>query len=680
MWQFLITRNETTKGLNSSLDAKNDIMQNENVLRKLFNLDFTGFKNTIEKWHPKEYWKINYALMSSLYIDKAKASLEQLNKYIKDVELNFQEKLYAMNVVNYIARQIPFPYACDEYYDKGYDGLGDLQQAILIKLQKKAEAPKTLGWIGSTYNFGSYDTEMFYSMRLVQFLMNNGLNVNYYGRYFLSIENWYQVAHSLLRDYPYPCYYYSCQYQDRDALRRIGQEFAYCKSLGPTNEDLLCKSLKAINNPDTPNLFIKGLLLLSARLYVVVDEKIWFSLFASSILGPVMGKLQNVDSFEEEKENLRMGIGSLKEGNHIETVLNILLVNFEKSSEYICSVISSNLFVGFISEWSQETISLLETIIIKSKPELSCELVYVLNEDKELPKKLISMLIDRLKLLSSDDYPQNAFTLMYMFLVCQEDSELHSKIMNAILHKNIWHCGLMEDGKSYSNPKYIRLNLLQDKIQWTDEEFELIRNNLDDNIKKISNSQIQKRNDSLLRQERLQYVLDVKSFIDNLTKDRQALLRESYSLVCDMIDKGGFNYSLEFELLSKQPADVSNAIKQVEFSIKCDGIEANVDNINLLLDRVLLIQESALKTNLGLIVDIVKNHYQKIKSLNFESKLLSILRVYRSVDLYDYQLDLYWTYNQLYVIANAIKEVYKGNEDVNFWLTDPWVLKFVRFK
>lgn len=680
LWQFLKIRNETTKGSNSSLDVKKDIIQNENVLRKLFNLDFTGFRSAIEEWHPKEYWKINYALMSSLYIDKAKASLQLLNEYIQERDLDSQERLYAMNVANYIARQIPSPYACDEYYDKGYDGLGDLQEAILIKLKKKNEAPKILDWIGATYSFNSHNIRMPYSMRLVQFFMNNGLNVNYYNTYFLSIKDWYQVAHLLLRYYPYPCYYYSCQYQDKDALRRIGQEFAYCRSLESINEDLLCKSLKAINNSDTPNLFIKGLLLLSARLYIVVDEKIWFPLFTRFILNPVMEKLQNVDSFEEEKENLRMGIGYLKDCKNIKTVLNILLVNFEKSPEYICSLILSNLLVDSRLRWSKKTISLLKTIISTSKPESSAELIYVLNEAKQVPSELIDLLKYRLKQLSSEDYPQNPFTLMYMFLACQDDPELHSTIMNAILQKDLWHCGLMEDGMSYSDPQYLRLNLLQDKIKWTDEEFELIRNNLDANIKKISNSQFHKRNDSFLRQERLQYVLDARSFIENLAPERQALLKDSYSIVCNMIDSGGLNYSIELELLSEQSADVSNAIKQVGYSIKYNGIKANVDNINLLLDRALMIQKSASKTNLGLLAQIVKEHYPDMKKFGFVNKLLSILRVYRSVELYDRQLDLYWTYNRLYAIAHRMKDDYSENEDVDFWLTDPWILKFVRSK
>ena len=680
LWQFLTIRNETVTGSDSSLDQSTDIIQNENVLRKLFNLDFTGFKRTIEEWHPNEYWKINYAQMSSLYIDKAKTSLGILNAYIKDEDLDSQEKLYAMNVVNYLARQIPYPYVCDEYYDKGYNGLGDLQEAILMNFHKKTETPRMLDWIGTTYNIQSYDTEMFNGMRLVQFLMNTGLNPNYYGTYFLSIENWYQIAHSLLRNYPYPCYYYSCQYQDKDALRRIGQEFAYCRSLESINEDLLCKSLKAINNSDTPNLFIKGLLLISARLYIVVDEKIWFPLFTRSILNPAMDRLQNVDSFDEEKENLRMGIGNLNDSKNIKIVLNTLLVNFEKSPEYICSLISSNLLVDSILRWNKKTISLLETIIKTSKPGASAELIYVLNEAKKVPCELIDLLKCRLKQLSSEDYPQNPITLIYMFLVCKDDPELYSKIMNIILQKDLWHCGLSEDGQVYSNPQYIRLNLLQDKIKWTDEEFNLIRNNLDANIKKISKSTFSIKTDFFFRNHLLQYVLDVKSFIDTLPFSQKKILEDSYSVICDMIDKDGFNYSLELELLSEQSADVSNAIKQVGYSIKYNGIKANVDNINLLLDRALMIQKSASKTNLGLLAQIVKEHYRDMKKFGFINKLLSILKIYRSVDLYERQLDLYWTYNRLYAIAHRMKDDYSKNEDVDFWLTDPWVLKFVRSK
>lgn len=680
LWSLLVHRSNTIHGLSDKIEGEENGIKYENIVRNLFNLDFSNAKQTSLAWQANDYWIQHSVMLKALFLG-SESSIKPLDEFIIDKKNSRKERLYAMNIANHIAISFPFRYNCDGLYNLGIDGLGDIQASIIKAIRGKASKPQTMGWIGSSHKIGSYNAEIVNSVRLIQFLLNSGLSPCFYGTYFLAVEDWYLVAHNLLRYYPYPCYYYSCQYSDSEVLRRIGQEYAYYKDLQKENEDLLIKSLKAVSNIDTPNLFKKGLLLISGRIYRAVDENQWYELFVHNIFEPLLSEISNSDCRNEFVENLRLGVGALKNSNNVQNVLNRLLSHFDDNPNLVCSIIRDNVQISNISsEWQTDTINVLVNLTQDSKSDSLFDLLYHISGEKELPKTALDAISTRILHTSDENLPKSPTVLTYMLFLTHSNNDLQTRIKSKIASKNIWHCGLMEDGKSFTDPKYIRLNLLDGSIEWSDEEFSLIAQNLNQNIQRLRESPIGSHVDSFMRTDRFQYLLDVKDYIEKLPDSRKHVLLDTYSYVSNILSDENNGYDVEKELLSEQTADISNAIKQIEYIIKSRGLHENLNEFNLILDRAILLQTPALKTNLGAIQRIVARYKEEIHSQSLDSKILKLLHIYRVVDLYERQIDVYWAFNQLYEIASIMRHFHKDNEDVNYWLTDTWVLRFVHTK
>ena len=142
----------------------------------------------------------------------------------------------------------------------------------------------------------------------------------------------------------------------------------------------------------------------------------------------------------------------------------------------------------------------------------------------------------------------------------------------------------------YSDPKYIRLHLLGNEVQWTDDEFTIIKRNLSNNVSKFCQSSLVSKMDSFRKTDMLQFIYDAKTYIETLPTERKQQMAEAYAELNIFLEKDSFDKSIENGLLSEQSSDVSNSIKQIESSIRFHGVSQNIDYLSLVLDRALLVQ------------------------------------------------------------------------------------------
>lgn len=682
-WAELCMRESTLNGDFSKVEGNSDFASYENIIRLLFSLDFTNAKMELKEWRPSDYRIQNHAMLASLYREYLDDARSDIAAYIESENIPTREKLYASYMGNYISGEwFNRPYDCRQYYDKGYDGQGDLQAFILHEITPKPEKPNTLGWIGTSYKLGVQTSHIIKSLKYILFLLESGLLPNYYGTYFLSIQDWYVIAHNLLRYFPFPCFFYSCTYSDKNVLRRIGQEFAYCKALLEENKTLLVKSLMALTNPDTPQLFRTGLSIMSARLYMAVDENIWFEPYKENVADVFFNDVINSSNNESLLENFRMGVGALKTREHSIYIFKNILYHFNDAPDTFCSIISNNLGIRHIgNELDQEIDGLLLDTIKNTDSERIIEFVYLIKSEISISKSVEKAIVQRINEISEDNLSENPFVLMYMLLLLKGDVNSQKRIKQKFLKSNIWHCGLMDDGNGFSDPKYIRMNLIGNEFEWTDEEFELIKANLDMNISKFKPFQDKMRDSPFLHSSRIQYLYDIKQYIDGLSDERKDILKHIYKIVQELLDDASNGYSFENELLSDQSADISNAIKLLENDIRSFGLEANLDDFNLLLDRAILMQVSAMRTNLGTIHHIIRYHYKELEKYGLLNRIHSMLRVYQNkVDCFeDLNIDIYWVFNHLHGIAKQFENNGLSDDVTKFWLTDEWVTRFVSF-
>ena len=682
-WAELCLRENTINGDFSPIEGDSDFAKYENIIRLLFSLDFSKAKVELEKWKPTDYRIQNHSMLLSLYKELLDSARSEIAAYIESENIPTREKLYASYVGNYISGEwLNRPYDCRQYYDRGYDGQGDLQAFILHEITPKPEKPNTLGWIGTSYKFGAQNSHIKKCLKYILFLLESGLLPNYYGTYFLAIQDWYVIVHNLLRYFPYPCFFYSCTYGDKNVLRRIGQEFAYCKDLLEENKTLLIKSLEALSNPDTPQLFRTGLSIISARLYIAVDEDIWFESYKKNVADVFFADAANGSNDENLLENFKMGVGALKNEDHSFYIFKNILCHFNEAPETFCSIISLNLELSQLGNtYNQEINELLLGTINNSDSVRILEFVYSIKSEICISESVQVAITRRIDEIPEDKLPTNPFILMYMLLLLEGINKSQERIRRKFLKTDMWHCGLMEDGKEFSDPKYIRMNLIGSDFDWTDEEFAHIQANLDLNISRFKPFQDKMRDNPFLRSGRIQYLYDVKQYIESLSEERKDILKQTYNIVQDLLSDASNGYSFENELLSDQSADISNAIKLLENDIRSFGLKDYLDDFNLLIDRAMLMQVSAMKTNLGAIHHIVYHRYDELKEYGLLNRIHSMLKIYRTkIDSFEKRnIDIYWVFNYFHGIARQFEKNGISDEITEFWLTDNWVLRFVHF-
>ena len=93
------------------------------------------------------------------------------------------------------------------------------------------------------------------------------------------MADWYVIFRNLYCQYPYPCLYYSSQYNSKKILRRIGQDYAFEQSLQDKLPNVLCQILSALRSKDTPGVMMSGMLQIGSQLFFGMKEELWFEEF-----------------------------------------------------------------------------------------------------------------------------------------------------------------------------------------------------------------------------------------------------------------------------------------------------------------------------------------------------------------------------------------------------------------
>ena len=239
---------------------------------------------------------------------------------------------------------------------------------------------------------------------------------------------------------------------------------------------------------------------------------------------------------------------------------------------------------------------------------------------------------------------------------------------------NIWQCGVLSDKElGWTEPMYIRLNLLNDKIVWTDDEFEIIRDNLLKNVSLYNNAHKSLHEDSFMKCIQVRYLSDMIKFIDGLKTERQESLLSTREVVEKLlIDRTQYADNIDL-MMSEQPADVDRAMENIYEGIIHNGIGKYQDDVDFLIDRAIMKSPVALTRNLRCIRFIC----EKMISAGYCKKLHKLLAVYKDSESWAL-LDLRFAFNYLHFIAKTLKQNGKTDEVIDFWIENAFVNRFIR--
>ena len=674
LWHCLIERENTLRGSIKSLQEKEeDWAIYEQIQRSLFHLNFSKSKELIIQWDAKDYWVQNKAMRMAVYEDQLKDAQKLLDDTIEK-EKNPTEKSYEVILANYISGQWSQPYDTDEFWKHGLDGQGDMLSFMMKGLSKNPQKPKRRGWIGSTWELGDGHDDYVKSLRILQFIIDSGIYVSIPGTHMLDAASWYIVFSNLYKHFPYPCFFYSIQYNDKDVQRRIGEDFAYSEELQRFNEDIIIKSLDAVGNEETPISFKKGILNVTATMYIAVDESIWFDTFKETVFKQFLQELPNAKDSAELVFNVKFALGSIKNPDNISWAFQQLISRYAVNECIVSDIIVNNLMINRIQDkQSIDSILLFPNVLSID----SLDLLDTLNSEGFLSQSCLESICNIVCNTNIEEIPHNRVALFQIFNLVRKNKEAIDKVKQCFLSMDIWHCGVLHDNEfGWIEPQYIRLNLLNDKITWTDDEFDIIKDNLIKNVSLYSKASQTIHKDSFMKNIQVRYLSDMMQFVDGLKDERhQVLLGTRKQIEALLLERTQYADNIDL-MMSVQSADVDNALRNIYEGITNNGIEQYKDDVDFLINRAIMKTPVALTQNLRYIRFIVKEHREEMMALGYTQKLNKLLSVYKDSSSWTL-LDLRYAFNYLYFIAKTLKQHGVSNDTIDFWMDNDFVAKFV---
>lgn len=679
LWNLLKIKEASFNGDDSMLQDNSDESVYENIQRLLFHLDFEQANKLIESWTPGKGFVIQKAMRLAAINECRDVAIKYLDDYIPK-ETNIIARFYAMQVANYISERYPKPYNIDEFYRHGIDGIGDNLSYMILQLRGKVKRPNARGWIGTTTNLSRAFPEYEKSLRVLRYISDTGLYVNFGYTYFVDIENWYLVFKNLYNKFPYPCFFYSIQYNDTGVLTRIGQDFAYSPILVEFNKDVLIRSIQALGKESTPNLVVVGLLKVIGPIYMAVDEKDWFPLFRENIFNKFINEFSKVDVSYPLAENVGKALMSLKNPQNIKYIFLELLAHYKENHNLSDIIIRNYLHLKYIkNHLSQDITDAINSLVLEYPDVDITELLYVLNKNGILTQETKDLFVKTIDSINLEKLPQKLLKLFYLCHLTKDNPDVQKKAKSLLLKQDIWCCGVIENGKGWSTPNYLRLNVVKDEIEWTNEEFSLICENLDNNIRKFAAINDKLYNSPYGRNIQTQYLSDALRFIDGLKEERKNVLSDVKKTVEQLLQRRVSYNNLVDGMLSEQSAEVSSAMEDVVYGIEAKGLSAYLNEFNFIIDKTIIGEGTTINSALWIISSVVDNHSSEINDCKLCSKLHTLLSVYKDRWPQLQEFNPVWSFNHLRSIAVFIQSNgYKDSDAVSYWLNDSFVQRFIR--
>ncbi len=680
LWNLLKVKEETFNGRTTKLSGTDDEFIYENIQRSLFHLDFKEADDLIQHWLPCGYFIALKSMRLASQYSKQDEAFELLGEYIKKGNYPVLQ-LYAIQIANFISNKYPRPYDTEDFYQYGIDGIGDMLSFMIQQLRDKLAIPRTRGWIGSTMNFGESHPKYEKSLRILRFISDCGVYLNYGITNFMDKASWYLVFQNLYDEFPYPCFFYSIQYNDNSLLTRIGQDFAYSPKLSKFNKDILVKAIQAYGDCNTPQMFYTGLLIVIAPIYIAVDESLWFEVFKECIFNKLIKNFEKLDISDSLVKNVKHALVSLKKHDNIVYVLVELLTHYRENHVLADSFIRDNLQIRYIKNCVPCKVWSTLKELIDNYPETDItELFFFMEENEVMKQELKNLFCNKVIEVGTEKLPQDRSSSFYLCLLTKNNSKALRIAKKLLLKHDVWHCGIMTDGKGWSTPNYIRLNVFQDKIEWTDEEFNCIKDNLETNINKYKEKYKNTHEMTFIRNVQVEYLSDVLRFIDGLNiESRKQALMDVRVRTEELLNERVSYKTLIEGMLSEQSMDADYAMDNVIHGIKAKGLGEYLDEFNFMLDRAIMGDGLIINSVLYKIRIVVEEYSEEIISTNLCSKLYTLVSLYKERWSTYREFRPVWSFNHLYIIADFLrKNGYKDSDAVVYWLNDSFVQTFIR--
>lgn len=661
-WENIRLHDETLLGVTDLIDDQTDFAKHENILRKLFHFDFSSAKQLLADWQPKGRYQRVKASVNFWY--NRNNSLQQLDSYIMNAVSNV-EKYVASFYYNCIDSGFSPYYPLNEYRNQGVIGLNDSILAIVEQMKTSKPDINAYGVETIYIHVGSKDhvvsKEMEIALRFIRLVTNEGFNLCYGISNIVKIVDWYKLFRRIYIYLPYPCLYYSCQYNDKKVLQRIGQDYAFDPEIKDDLPDLLHLIFKALACADTPGTVLHGMLQIGGQMFYGLKEAQWFNEFSDylrNVYVPEMGAYLYSADAETFVQN---AIVTLHDPEHISTVLTVLLNYFEHNPEDALPLLGY-LRLDKINKLDDEQQLQLKKAVTDAEFNHSSRLLYYLQEAGLLPEDVRETFIDKYRLQKEIWAKADRYILYYFCMLSQDKLEIVKEMKNIILERNIWDSGI--EGGSFSETGQIFIMELGDAYSWSENELNIIYHNLKTNLAKIKKEMLQ--NDLYFARSFINLLSQMQDFADKyptiVEKNIRKEIDDKLSIVrrYDNIDDG---------LYSENPEVIEMSCRELNQYFRNGKFTDYQSSFEILISKCTL--KSAPAVTACLVTISVAVHFcgaQISQNKEYLKMLYRLLLQYEGKDFRELDLQVVNASHALIEIASFLNTNGFNNEHIKWWI------------
>jgi len=661
-WQEMKIHEATLMAEDDLLPENEDFHVHENILRSFYHFDFKTAKVLMDSWQPQGKYRGVKASLN--YFFNRNESMKLLDSVIMNSESEV-EKYTASFFYNCLHSGFIAAYPLNVFKNKGLIGLNDVLLSIIQELKNKNVEINTYGtetvYISADGEDHVDRTNLKNSFRFLNLVSREGFNLCYGISNVINVADWYTVFKNLYCYYPYPCLYYSCQYNNNKVLKRIGQDFAFEESLKDVLADLLHMILKALSSHDTPGTMMSGMLQVGSQLFFGMKETFWFDEFYHYF---------STTYVEEEGKYLYSGDSSAFVGNalvcihdkeNVSKIVTVLLRLFDKMPDDVIDKLEYRTRLNKLDGLTDDHLVQVEQIVNKSKFRNVTLLLSILNDNHLLPKEIRetfvrSYIVKEEELRSSDNT-----TLLNFCILADGMDDVVPKLKDIILERNIWDSGVGMKWISDAKPFYIMH--LGKSFVWSLEEFMKIYDNLKTNLNKLTKKVLE---EALWGREYRFLLMEMKCFSDKNVIDEKDKndIEEKLAIILHYkrLDEG---------LYSGDPVAVENATDELNQRFRKGLFDENREFFDVLLNKCTMMKTPGLSdclVTISVAVHFCSDAIKKDASLL--NALYRLLLQYKDKDLRDLDLQVIHAGHSLLVIAELLSTTNLNDENVSYWLNN----------
>lgn len=647
----------------------------ELVLRYAFSFDFDNMYEKVRSWHPSGVWVAKKALLINLF-EKNDESLKALASYIDEKNNPPTERFVASLIYNVSCQAFPVPIKYEEYWNKGIDSPSEIIAYIANRIDNKKIVPTIYG-VHTTPLFGSTDSTSFpEALRLLQYIVNAGLTTKFGIFNIVNVEHWMKAFRHLIYFIPYPTIYYTLQYADEKTVRWAGQMIAYRDDefMNGVRPDILVSLLKAMRMEHIPRYVYMGLCYMTQELYSSVPEDKWYDEFKESVFDRFVNKIpiENVSSSDVIFKNILAALPCIRNIERREYVFVALSSVMERNPILISRLICSSL-------WVDKELSALEKVkgclwnVINNTPisrsyNVFCAFSRVGTLSEDLLSAIDKKIVDEDLKFAKSDYPA---IINLSNLVVSEAGI--NKIKQTIKGGDIWNCGITDS--YYTDPMPFHIEMLNEKVQWTEEDWEKIKSNMEHNLSLVESHKETGTSSNFYNCMYIDLLSDMKLFLVRLKNENGINTDEIISRIdTDIKHLLGFGNLME-ALSSDDYNKVSVALDLLNVSLKNDSFDNYKQEIQLIIMKVVLMQSANIDKCISFLACLMYD-YRTEMIANFGSSLILMLKNYCDYDFEKFNFNVPTVNHWFSLIANQMKPEYAKEATVRYWTSESVVRRF----